>query len=184
MNEFVKNIREASDESADESADEIIEQIKASHKVSRVIGWPGHEDIKVEMRLLNMSECRQAKIDNQLEFKKAGIELSVANLADYREQEVVHGLWRACYNPATGERIFRNAEDLRKSCTPDELLYLSGEFNGFVEEQDPNINKLSDEDFESLKELLKKTPDQIQLKVTNLPLAWKLLHTLVAQQPK
>ena len=180
MNEFVKNIREASDE----SADEIIEQIKASHKVSRVIGWPGHEDIKVEMRLLNMSECRQAKIDNQLEFKKAGIELSVANLADYREQEVVHGLWRACYNPATGERIFRNAEDLRKSCTPDELLYLSGEFNSFVEEQDPNINKLSDKDFESLKELLKKTPDQIQLKVTNLPLAWRLLHTLVAQQPK
>lgn len=127
MNEFVKNIREASDE----SADEIIEQIKASHKVSRVIGWPGHEDIKVEMRLLNMSECRQAKIDNQLEFKKAGIEPSLVNLADYREQEVVHGLWRACYNPATGERIFRNAEDcvnpapLTNYCTSPESSIVS-----------------------------------------------------------
>lgn len=180
MNQFVKNIREADDE----NASEIIAQIKTAHDVKRVIGWPGHEDIKVEMHLLNMSESRQSKIDNQLEFKKDGVDIAVHNLADYREQEALHGMWRAFYDPSTGKRIFKSAEEMRLYCTPDELTALCSAYNQFADELDPNVNMLSDEEFESLKELLKKTPEKIQQKVTSLPLAWKLLHTLVAQPTK
>ena len=71
---------------------------------------------------------------------------------------------------------------MRSFCTPDELTALCAAYNAFAEENDPNVGNLSDEDVKTLIELLKKTPDQVQRKVTSLNTAWKLLRTLVAQQ--
>ncbi len=175
MNEFQRNIR-------DGKASEILDQIKSSHDKRRVLDWPGRPDVKIEMRLLTLSECRQAKVENQQEFKKDGIDIAVHNLVDYREQEAVHGMWRVFTDPTTGNRIFNSAEEMRSFCTPDELTALCAAYNAFAEENDPNVGNLSDEDVKTLIELLKKTPDQVQRKVTSLNTAWKLLRTLVAQQ--
>lgn len=177
MTEFEKSIREKKGE----KPDELIERIKTSHDIKRTVSWPGCPDVKVEIRLLSLSDARKAKVDNQLEFKHDGIEIAMHNLADYREQEAVHGMWRAFYNPATGERIFRNAEHLRSFCTPDELKKLCDEYNAFAEANDPSIEELSDESIDTLIETLKKTPDQVQLKLVSLNLAWKLVRTLVAR---
>lgn len=174
MTDFEKSIRE-------DKPDELIARIKSSHDVRRVVCWPGRPDIKIEIRLLSLSDARNAKVDNQLEFKKDGIDVAMHNLADYREQEAVHGMWRAFYNLDTGERIFRSAEHLRSFCTPDELKKLCDEYNAFAESCDPSIEEISDEGMEILIDTLKKTPDQIQLKVVNLNTAWKLVRTLVAQ---
>lgn len=174
MTELEKAIREG-------KPNELIERIKASHDVRRVVSWPGRTDIKVEIRLLSLSEARKAKVDNQLEFKNDGIEISMHNLADYREQEAVHGMWRAFYNPETGERIFRSAEHLRNFCTPDELKKLCDEYNAFAEANDPSIEEVSDESVDMLIETLKKTPDLVQLKLVSLNMAWKLVRTLVAR---
>lgn len=174
MTELEKAIRE-------DKPDELIERIKASHDVKRVVSWPGRPDIKIEIRLLTLSDARKAKVDNQLEFKHDGIEVAWYNQADYREQEAAHGMWRAFYNVDTGERIFRSAEHLRSFCTPDELKKLCDEFNAFVEECDPSLDEVSDESIETLIETLKKTPDLVQLKVVSLNTAWKLVRTLVAR---
>lgn len=174
MNDFQKNIRE-------DNASEVIEQIKEAHKVRRVISWPGRPDVKVEMRLLTLSEARRAKVDNQLEFKKDGIDIAMHNLADYREQEAVHGMWRVFCDPETGNRIFKSAEDMRLFCTTDELTALCAAYNAFADEMDPNVDKLDDGEIKKLIDLLKKTPDLIPQKVSSLNTALKLLRTLVVQ---
>ncbi|MBR3071382.1 hypothetical protein, partial [Fibrobacter sp.] len=63
-----------------------------------------------------------------------------------------------------------------------ELKALCDAYNAFSDENDPNLEKLSDDEFEQLKETLKKKPDQIRSKVSSLPVAWKLLRILVAPQ--
>ena len=164
--------------------DELIERIKAAHDVKRIVNWPGRPDIQIEIRLLSLSETRKAKVENQLEFKHDGIEIAMHNLSDYREQEAVHGMWRAFYNVDTGKRIFCSAEHLRSFCTPDELKTLCDEYNAFAESCDPSPEKLSEESFDVLVDTLKKKPDQVQSKVVNLSMAWKLVRTLVAQLQK
>ena len=169
-------------EKVDAAESAIIDQIKNAHEATKDIEWPGIPDLKVRMRLLTVSEARKAKVDNQQEFKRDGIEIGMQNLADYREQEAVHGMWRAFSDPETGKPIFRNAEHMRTLCTNDELKALCDAYNAFSDENDPNLEKLTDEEFEQLKETLKKKPDQIRSKVLSLPVAWKLLRILVAPQ--
>ena len=173
---------QAAHDGSDVAESAIIDQIKNAHEATKDIEWPGIPGLKVRMRLLTVSEARKAKVDNQQEFKRDGLDIGVQNLADYREQEAVHGMWRAFSDPETGKPIFRNAEHMRTLCTNDELKALCDAYNAFSEELDPNLEKLSDEEFEQLKEILKKKPDQIQQKVSSLPVAWKLLRILVAPQ--
>ena len=186
MTEFQKNIRDAvapgDADAKRDAASKVIEQIKDSHKARRVIDWPGKPGVKVEMRLLNLSEARKAKVENQLEFKKDDIEIGMHNLADYREQEAVHGMWRVFTDPTTGKRIFNSAEDMRSFCTTDELTALCAAYNTFADENDPNLSKLDESEMQDLVEVLKKTPDLIPQKVPSLNLAWKLLRILVVRQ--
>lgn len=169
-------------EKVDAAESAIIDQIKNAHEATKDIEWPGIPGVNVRMRLLTVSEARKAKVDNQQEFKRDGIEIGAQNFADYREQEAVHCMWRAFSDPETGKPIFRNAEHMRTLCTNDELKALSDAYNAFSDENDPNLEKLTDEEFEQLKETLKKKPDQIRSKVLSLPVAWKLLRILVAPQ--
>ena len=67
-------------------------------------------------------------------------------------------------------------------CTTDELNAISAEYNAFADENDPSLDRLSEKDYEALVDTLKKTPDLIPKKVLSLPVAWKLLRTLVARQ--
>ncbi|MCQ2063731.1 MAG: hypothetical protein MJY99_10415 [Fibrobacter sp.] len=173
--EFEKKIRT-------EDASGVVQMIKDAHTVRKVIEWPGVPSVKVQMRLLNASEARLSKVANQQEFKRDGIDIGVQNLADYREQEAIHGLWQVFSDPETGKPLFKSAEEMRTVCTNDEITALCNAYNAFADENDPNLDKLSDEDFDDLKELIKKKPDQIPQKVTSLPVALKLLRTLVAQQ--
>lgn len=173
--EFEKKIRT-------EDASGVVQMIKDAHTVRKVIEWPGVPSVKVQMRLLNASEARLSKVANQQEFKRDGIDIGMQNLADYREQEAIHGLWQVFSDPETGKPLFKSAEEMRTVCTNDEITALCNAYNAFADENDPNLDKLSDEDFDDLKELIKKKPDQIPQKVTSLPVALKLLRTLVAQQ--
>jgi hypothetical protein len=173
---------QAAHDGSDAAESAIIDMIKSSHDVFKDIEWPGIPGLKVRMRLLTVSEARKAKVDNQQEFKRDGLEVGGENWADYREQEAVHGMWRAFSDPETGKPVFRNAEHMRTLCTNDELKALCDAYNAFSDENDPNLEKLTDEEFEQLKETLKKKPDQIRSKVLSLPVAWKLLRILVAPQ--
>ena len=181
LSDKIKNAHDAA-EAVDIAESAIIDQIRSSHDVFKDIAWPGVPGVTVRMRLLTVSEARQAKVDNQQEFKRDGIEIGMQNLADYREQEAVHGMWRAFSDPATGKPVFTSAEHMRTLCTNDELKALCDAYNAFSDENDPNLEKLSDEELEQLKDILKKKPDQIRLKVLSLPVAWKLLRILVAPQ--
>lgn len=173
--EFEKKIRT-------EDASGVVQMIKDAHTVRKVIEWPGVPSVKVQMRLLNASEARLSKVANQQEFKRDGIDIGVQNLADYREQEAIHGLWQVFSDPETCKPLFKSAEEMRTVCTNDEITALCNAYNAFADENDPNLDKLSDDEFDDLKELIKKKPDQIPQKVTSLPVALKLLRTLVAQQ--
>lgn len=173
--EFEKKIRT-------EDASGIVQMIKDAHSVRKVIEWPGVPSVKVQMRLLTASEARLSKVANQKEFKRDDIDIGVQNLADYREQEAIHGLWQVFSDPETGKPLFKSAEEMRTVCTNDEITALCNAYNAFADENDPNLDKLSDDEFDDLKELIKKKPDQIPQKVTSLPVALKLLRILVAQQ--
>jgi hypothetical protein len=163
-------------------ASAVIDRIKASGSGIREIAWPGKPEVKVGLRLLSASESRKAKVENQQEFKRDGIDVAVHNLADYRMQEAAHGLWRAIIDLETKKPVFGSAEQLREFCTDDEFAKLVAEYNAFSESEDPNIEDLSKEDFEALLSLLKKTPDRIPSRVTSLRTAWRLLRTLAVPQ--
>ena len=86
LSDKIKAAHDAAEE-VDVAESAIIDQIKASHDVFKDIEWPGVPGVKVRMRLLTVSEARKAKVDNQQEFNRDGIEIGMQNLADYREQK-------------------------------------------------------------------------------------------------
>ena len=86
---------------------ELIKAIKADGPVKKTISWPNREDIQVVLKLLNASESRLSKIENQQELKAVGIEVAMHNLGDYRASEAAHGMWRAILDPTTLEPVFQ-----------------------------------------------------------------------------
>jgi hypothetical protein len=165
-----------------ENTSEILESVRVGTQYDTIIEWPGRPDIKIGMRLLSVSETRQAKIENQKEFKAAGLDIAVHNLADYRAQEAAHAMWRAFYDPGTRKELFHSVHQLRSFCTDDELTALANAYNTFAESNDPNLENMSEDDVDSLISLLKKTPEKIPQTVSNLHTAWRLLRTLVVPQ--
>ena len=157
---------------------ELIKAIKADGPVKKTISWPNREDIQVVLKLLNASESRLSKIENQQELKAVGIEVAMHNLGDYRASEAAHGMWRAILDPTTLEPVFKNVDSLRAHLTDDEIAYFVTQYNAISVENDPNGDTLTDEQMEDVIELLKKKKYDIQSKVTSLPIAWKLLLTM------
>lgn len=162
----------------DAVSESVLERLRAGTDNRREFGWPGKPEVKVAVRLLSAKETRKARIDAQVEFKEAGLEIGVHNMSDFRAQEAAHGLSVALIEPQTGKSLFRSVEDLRSFCSDDELAALADVYNALCEECDPRVLEMSDDDAHALIELLKKTPDLIHGKVQSLPVAWMLLRTL------
>jgi len=146
------------------------------------IDWPGREDVRIRLRLLPVSEGRKARILNEQEFAAAKIKVEFHNLNDFRAQEAAFALAKAILDPSTDEPLFRSADHLRAFVTDDELGALSKAYNTFSEEENPDTEDYSDEQIRDLFEALKKTPDLIPGKVTNLSIAWRLLLISVSPQ--
>lgn len=161
----------------------LIDAIKADGPATKIISWPNRENIKVELKILNASESRQAKILNQKEFSREGLEIGMHNLADYRASEAAHGMWRAILDPDTHQPVFSSAEEFRSFLTDDEISYFVNAYNALSSEEDPNKD-LSDSDYDELIELLKKKQDLIPSRVISLPMAWRLLRIMVNQVSK
>lgn len=106
----------------------LIDLIKADGPVIKIISWPKRDDVKVAIKVLSASESRMAKIDNQQEFKKAGIEISMHNLGDYRSSEAAHGMWRSILDSSTNEPIFKSVEAFRDFLTDDEISYFVNQY--------------------------------------------------------
>jgi len=146
------------------------------------ITWPGRDEVKIRLRLLTVSEGREAQVQNEQEFTAAKVRVEMYNLNVYRAQEAACGLAKVILDPATDKPLFRSADHLRSFVTDDELKALSDAYNAFSEEQNPDTEDYSDEQIRDLFEALKKTPDLILGKVTSLNTAWKLLLISVSPQ--
>lgn len=176
------SIREKIRNGSDDEGESVLDKLRAGTDNRREFGWPGKPDVKVAVRLLSASESRKARIAAQKEFKDAGLEIGMHNMADFRAQEAAHGLWVSLVDPINDNPLFRSAEDLRAFCTDDELSALADEYNALCEECDPRVHEMSEEDAQALLGMLKKSPDLIHGKVQSLPVAWMLLRTM-ANQP-
>ncbi len=95
-------------------------------------------------------------------------------------QEAIHGLWRVILDPETRKPVFRSAEHMREYCTDGVITAFVILYNAFAGECDPNTKELPPEQLDDFISELKKTPEQIHLRVLNLGIAWQLLRTLAA----
>jgi len=172
---LLSSIRTGKDES------ELLERMRSGTDNRREFDWPGKPGVRVAVRLLSAEETRKARFENQQEFDAAKVDVSIHNLTDYRAQEAAHGLWKALIDPATGLPLFSSVEKLRSFVSDDELSFLSKEYNALCDFCDPCATATSEEDHEALLGMLKKTPDLIPGKVSDLRLAWKLLRISVSQ---
>lgn len=160
----------------------ILFRLRAGVDNRREFDWPGKPGVKVGLRLLSAKENTGSKFANQREFKTSDIDIAIHNLPDYKEQEADHILWKALYDPATGKAIFSSVDAFRGFCTREEVSALAFEYNALSEECDPKLDDLDDAGIKELVEFVKKKPDLIHSRVSNLPVAWKLLRILADQQ--
>lgn len=160
--------------------DSVLDKLRAGTDNRREFGWPGKPDVKVAVRLLSAKEITSAKFNNQREFKQSGIDIAIHNLPDYREQEADHILWRALVD-LDGKKLFSSVDDFRGFCSREETAALSREYNVLSEECDPGVDTMDEQGLKDLLELVKKKPDLIASKVSSLPMAQRLLLTLVGQ---
>jgi len=155
--------------------------LRAGIENRREFAWPGKSATRAAVRLLSAKEVTAAKFANQREYKAMGIDIAVHNIADYKEQEADHVLWRAIID-LDGKKVFSSVDDFRGGCSREVIAALSEEYNALSEECDPSIDAMSDAEYRSLLELVKKKPELIHTKVSNLRTAWQLLRTLADQQ--
>lgn len=153
----------------------LLERLKAGSSLKKEIEWPGSGE-KIQIRLLNDGDYLSATLAADELMKN----VSVANIEKYNGEIETQLLYRCCLDPETGKSI-GSITDFRITLTPEVKAVLVDEMNSFHDENSPNTNQMSQEQFDKLFETVKKNAETAIMSVVNISLLRKLIVTLVSQ---
>lgn len=156
---------------------ELIDKIKAGSQATKEIDWPGSEN-KIRIRLCNENDFLIASQETDKLFE--GTRIAAENVDQYSAEKETQLLFRAIQDPATGKQLFTNITDFRTVLTPEIKNILGETLDALHEEYSPDLDTISDSDFDKLVEGVKKNADIID-DVSNIYTLRKLSRFLVSQ---
>lgn len=158
---------------------ELIDKIKLGTNLTKEIKWPGTEEV-VLIRLLSDNDYLMAT--KQTESVFGDIKIAVQTLDSYNSEKETQLLFRAILNPETKERLFSNITDFRQVLRLEVKEKLMQEFDIFEQENNPDYEKLSDEEFDKLLLNLKKKSNGTVGNISNIYTLRRLVLYLANQQ--
>lgn len=145
---------------------DLLEKLKAGKRNIKEVPFPGQDD-KVGVTVLTEAEVQDATFATERLFKANDIAVSATTVGAYNAELNTQILFRALVDPekrkkdGSYERIFKTVDELRGLIRGGAKDGLIEEYNSFEEECNPSPLRMTDDEFESLFESLKKSPETI-----------------------
>jgi hypothetical protein len=151
------------------------------------IFWPvmakDGNKIKVLLRVLTDAEHQEAKFSTEKYFKAEEVSTDPIMADEFQNEFFTQALWRALRDPKDKTKpVCDCISDFRVLLTRPIKMQLLDEWIAWEQENSPNPDLMSPEDFDKLLIDLKKKPKETLGNVLSLAIAKKLLLTLVSPQ--
>lgn len=164
----------------------LLEKLKAGKRNIMTMDYPG-TGTEVALQVLSCQDVQDAVFAAEKYFKKLEIEITATTLDVYEDERTTQILFRALRDPGDPKKSFAaTVDELRRHLEKEEKSILAEAYNRFEQECSPNYAKLTDDEFETLWEDIKKNP-AILSKNSNSPMLRSLLlylASLPATSPK
>lgn len=159
-------------------AGSFLKTILAGKKIRKLVTFPG-TDQQFEFRLLSDQDKFEAAMQADILFKEVGVNFH--NIERYHYEITKQELYRACVECGKETPIAASIIEFRALTTGRIHDILVDEYNVFDQEFNPSPMTMSDSEFDKFMFQLKKTPDQMIGNISSLPIARKLIKSLVSQ---
>lgn len=157
----------------------LLEKIKAGKRNIKTIAFPG-TDREICLQVLTNHETQEAVFATENYFKRVQIEITATTLDAYEDERVTQILFRALKDPEDIKNsITKDADELRRLLTKEDKELLLQLYTEYERECSPNFTQMSDNEFETLWEDLKKNPIMLS-SVSNIGMLKRLLLYLAS----
>jgi hypothetical protein len=160
---------------------DLLSKLKAGTSHTKEIVWPGTEE-KVLIRLSSDNDHMQSVLATDQVFSDSKI--NIENLDAYNSERETQLLFRVILDPETKKQLFKNITAFRDTITLDIKDTLATELDAFETECNPEIDYISEEDFDKLVTSVKKNVPNTVGNISSIGIAKKLITYLVNQLPK
>lgn len=141
----------------------------------KVLKWPGSEE-SITLSLITQQKLSTASLRASDIFKE--ISIGYHNMDDFKEEKLIQAL-HMCVNDSEN-KSFCTIQEFKKLVTPEILEWLDNEHCILEDEYSPNIDKMSDSEFDKLIEDLKKKPEETLLDLSSIYILRKACLFLVS----
>jgi hypothetical protein len=139
----------------------LIEKLKAGTRNIKTLKFPGAED-DIVLKVLSNADIQEAVFAAERRFKDEEIIVSDSTRDAYGDERTTQILFRALRDPRDIKKpLFSSADELRKLLTKEEKEALACEYDAFQQECAPQLDKMTDKEFDELWEALKKNPETV-----------------------
>lgn len=158
----------------------LLKRLKAGSKATKEIPWPGsdNEEDLIRMRVLNDEDYLKAT----LAADKMIPNVTMANVSRYNAELETQLLYRSLTDPETGHTLGTITE-FRQLLSPEIKAILVDELDALHNENSPNVESMTDEDFDKLFEEVKKNAEKTVSSISSIHILRKLVKSL-ASTPK
>lgn len=158
----------------------LLDKLKAGTANRKALPWPGLPEAVVHLHVLSDQDQLEAGMAADRIYRDAKIDVAMANINDYEAEKTTQLLYRAVRDPSTGGRICPDIESFRRLLTKGAREALVHELNQLTQECSPPLDTMTQEQYDSIVESVKKNP-QIVLNHSSICLLRKLVMSLAAQ---
>ena len=134
----------------------ILEKLKLGTDTYKDVDVPNIEGLKVRVKLLSEDDELQSVLAADNVF--SGHKIEVQNIRKYDDEVETQMLYRCLKDPDTNKGIASNITDFRASMTPEIKEFFMSVIDDLKKEHSPNLNNMSEDEFDKLLEDLKKKP--------------------------
>ena len=134
------------------------------------------------INVLTNQDILDASLAADTIFKAADIEVSMANIKAYEAEKAVQQLYRACRG-LDGNPLAPTITDFRKLLTVDVKEWLIDRYNELDADLNPSLYSMSDADFDTLVEAVKKNPAATALNSLSTSTLKRLALSLASAPP-
>jgi hypothetical protein len=138
-------------------------------------------DVEFGLRILTEQDYLQAQIATEQAMKSAGMELSVSTAEMFESEKASQLLVRALIDPDSGKPVADSAKALREALSREDKAALVEAYLEHEKSFSPSELTLSEEEFSSLLDEVKKNPLTKRLRDSSSETLRRLITSLVAQ---
>ena len=157
----------------------LLKKMKLGSENRKTIKFPG-TDQDIVIKILSDLEKQEAAVAAYNYMKINDMPYDVLATSDIYEDELVSQcLWRACLNPENQYEKFATTVKEFKKITTDEKSYLTNVYNNFEQECSPVVEDMTEDQFKSLVEDLKKNVKSTLSNISDMSTLKRVISFLV-----